>query len=639
MPHESMGGRQVAQENEVLFHGGKTGGEETHDVHASSLLRTGHFVAVNNELARQRRNKEASSQLTNDKAKEKPITTGRIAQRDLGRVESGSWRRKSDGKEETQATGPEQVGAWGDDRNSEGKPHKHDKSRQGMKEALKLAKAPNDLKKAKETFRRKFLASATLLAKNAKRRKITDLLNAACGEDHFPVNQEIILAISTALDEAQLQSGDQYIHELKLMHIEAGFDWSAPLERQLFLCKKALKRHRGPEVRARELQVKDICDKVWDEKCGAKGSYVRPAWMYALAVAWMLRACEVTELRMNDVEIDFEKHNVGLRIRKSKTDQAAKGTLRTLACCGKQICVKECPWALAIRVLAERPNGKPNDYLFGVTSGTKRNRAHTAKCWAKALHGDLTGHSARRSGAMYYTRKGLDIQDISFLGRWRSSAVFRYMEEAMQERPMNSKAIALTEEEAKGALVNHTQSMERWTDKLVEGDRDLKSAPGQGGQAPGTPAPRTPAPGTPAPGTPAPGTPAPVVIPCDPEDLALWATSCTRGRQKITHYVTKASWQVDLNEWATACGWHFAQRSVKVSLSKIPPKGAKKCIKCEKVKELRDKVPGGASLAQLVTNEIDPLLPSGTKARDQTDPDKGQSDPTCNAKQCAMEVH
>ena len=76
-----------------------------------------------------------------------------------------------------------------------------------------------------------------------------------------------------------------------------------------------------------------------------------------------------------------------------------------------------------------------------MTGGAKRTRAHTAKCWAKALHEELTGHSARRSGAMYYTRKGLDIQDISFLGRWRSSAVFRYMEEAMQERPMNAKAM------------------------------------------------------------------------------------------------------------------------------------------------------------------------------------------------------
>ena len=102
---ESMDGRQmernvawenprnVAWESEVRFHGGKARGEEHHDFHANSLLRTGHFVAVNNELARQRRNKEASSQLANDKTKEKSTTTGGVTQRDLGRMEVRSRRR------------------------------------------------------------------------------------------------------------------------------------------------------------------------------------------------------------------------------------------------------------------------------------------------------------------------------------------------------------------------------------------------------------------------------------------------------------------------------------------------------------------------------------------------------------------
>lgn len=271
-----------------------------------------------------------------------------------------------------------------------------------------------------------------------------------------------------------------------------------------------------------------------------------------------------------------------------------------------------------MRALADRPNGKAEDYLFAVMSGAKRGRAHTAKCWSKELHQDLTGHSARRSGAMFYTRKGMDIQDISFLGRWRSSAVFRYMEEAMQEHPMNARVVEVSEKEIKESVVNHTQSLERWTDKLV----------GSEAIPPSTPAPRTPAPGTPGP---APGTPGPVVIPNDPEDLGLWATSWTRAKKKVTHVVLKASWQLDLNEWATACGWHFAQRSVKVSLSKSPPANAHRCIKCEKVRELRDKVPEGAVLAQLVSNELDPLLPKGSSNRIKPIQNLGQPDPVCNA--------
>lgn len=77
----------------------------------------------------------------------------------------------------------------------------------------------------------------------------------------------------------------------------------------------------------------------------------------------------------------------------------------------------------------------------------------------------------------------MDVQDISFLGRWRSSAVFRYMEEAMQERPMNAKLKEVTESEAKLSVVNHMQSLERWTATLA----------GEGAGAPLTPASRTPA--------------------------------------------------------------------------------------------------------------------------------------------------
>ena len=180
------------------------------------------------------------------------------------------------------------------------------------------------------------------MARNAKRRKIDELLDAVCDTQKFPVNQEIIVSIAAALDEARLQSGDQYLHEVKLMHVEAGFEWGAPLERQLFLCKKALKRHRGPEVRAREWQIEDISAETWETKLKSKGEYLRPAWMYGMAVLWMLRACEVTELRLGDVDLDWENKKVALAIRKSKTDQAAKGTKRTLACCGRKSCSRAC---------------------------------------------------------------------------------------------------------------------------------------------------------------------------------------------------------------------------------------------------------------------------------------------------------
>ena len=53
----------------------------------------------------------------------------------------------------------------------------------------------------------------------------------------------------------------------------------------------------------------------------------------------------------------------------------------------------------------------------------------------------MAGHSGRRSGAMWYARSGLAIHEIGTLVRWKSSAVFRYIEEALRGVPLNSNLV------------------------------------------------------------------------------------------------------------------------------------------------------------------------------------------------------
>ena len=72
---------------------------------------------------------------------------------------------------------------------------------------------------------------------------------------------------------------------------------------------------------------------------------------------------------------------------------------------------------------------------------------------------------------MWYARRGLPIHEIGTLGRWKSSAVFRYIEEALQDIPLNA-----------GLTVSLASLQE------------------------GNGVPRTPCLGTPCPGTPAPST-------------------------------------------------------------------------------------------------------------------------------------
>ena len=101
----------------------------------------------------------------------------------------------------------EPISVGRDDGGSKKKSGKPDKSRPGMESAIRLARASNDLKRAKEVFTKKFLARGTLLAKNAKRKKIRELLLAVGGEDYFPVNQEMTLGSSYSIGRGTVAVG------------------------------------------------------------------------------------------------------------------------------------------------------------------------------------------------------------------------------------------------------------------------------------------------------------------------------------------------------------------------------------------------------------------------------------------------
>ena len=63
-------------------------------------------------------------------------------------------------------------------------------------------------------------------------------------------------------------------------------------------------------------------------------------------------------------------------------------------------------------------------------------KAKMVQAWNElrpAGHPALGGHSPRRSGAKRRAREGWDIQVILVLGRWASSAILGYIEEAMAE--------------------------------------------------------------------------------------------------------------------------------------------------------------------------------------------------------------
>ena len=93
---------------------------------------------------------------------------------------------------------------------------------------------------------------------------------------------------------------------------------------------------------------------------------------------------------------------------------------------------------MAVRVLPDHTDVNTATPLFGDSNGTQVQKIKMSKAWVQTVNEEVTGHSARRSGAMWYTRKGMPVHEIGLLGRWKSSAVFRYTEETLQEIPLNA---------------------------------------------------------------------------------------------------------------------------------------------------------------------------------------------------------
>ena len=460
-----------------------------------------------------------------------------------------------------------------------------------MKRAIELTMDPKKLRKAKTNFKTRFLAFNTMQSRNSKRRKVLEVMQNITGmDDPFPADQELLVGVGTALDVAKLQSGDQYVHEVKLMHLEAGYEWNMPMERQLYLVKNALKRHKGPEVRANEVKIEDLAEEVWNKAVTCGVSHRRPAWSYAFACIWMLRAAEVIRVKAKHLEVQFDPREVCLYIPSSKTDQRGKGTKRTLRCiCDeRQGCSRWCAWANAVMCLAEHKTANPEARLFKpAKKNAQPGKAQMVKMWAKHIAKEISGHSARRSGAMYYTRCGMDVAGVMFLGRWKSSAVLRYIEDALQSMPANRKLLEKMAEK----------------DPFLKEDAEIRVRGDMSG--------KTRSPGATVPGqqhmeeTIKEGL-VDMEKQYEPDELAkvtevehLWAISASRST-KTAHVVARAAWGLDLDSWSTACGWHFAEKFVKVKLMKECPEGIRICTKCSQSNMVRDKVSGGQSLAQLM---------------------------------------
>ena len=122
---------------------------------------------------------------------------------------------------------------------------------------------------------------------------------------------------------------------------------------------------------------------------------------------------------------------VSVFIPLSKCDQQGLGVRRTLQCCMHRTCQRWCCWKLWTEIWKayKGKDRSPQEYIFQDSENKKLSKAKMVEGWTLV--------SARRSGAMNYVRLGMPIQELAFLGRWKSSVVLSYAEDALQPEPAN----------------------------------------------------------------------------------------------------------------------------------------------------------------------------------------------------------
>ena len=185
------------------------------------------------------------------------------------------------------------------------------------------------------------------------------------------------------------------------------------------MCKKALIRNKGPVKRALESKVENIKEDTWTLAGTSADNGINPALAYSWACLWMLREIEASECKWEHVQVNSQRKTVSLTIPISKMDQDARGIKRTLQCCGESVCSRFCVWNVWNRIQTEFPRKRPKrGHIFTDKFKGKLSKRKMIESWRKATHTQVTGHSARRSGAMEHVRRGMQLQELAFLGRW-----------------------------------------------------------------------------------------------------------------------------------------------------------------------------------------------------------------------------
>ena len=161
---------------------------------------------------------------------------------------------------------------------------------------------------------------------------------------------------------------------------------------------------------------------------------------------------------------------------------------------------------------------------------------------------------------MMYVRAGLPIQEVAFLGRWKSNVVLTYAEEALEEVPANQRLLPSIRANGATECVVWKAARTPRPDKADLGCDEpvpmTPPTPGVAGRTPRREREKLEEPDKEK-----------AISSMDRRKLKeLWVYSVRDNRANPTlRLVAVAGWEVPMHSWKTACGWPFAQNKAEAA--------------------------------------------------------------------------
>ncbi|CAE7737879.1 CML12 [Symbiodinium sp. CCMP2592] len=168
-----------------------------------------------------------------------------------------------------------------------------------------------------------------------------------------------------------------------------------------------------------------------------------------VATWFMLREVELAAARVRDLGVTLSTVSLDIPLHKTAQGGQADLTRRTFRCVCTSTAHPLCPRCAAhrhLRRVQASAAATPADFLFPTRPTVQRSKAESAEMFRLVLDAAgfetvyldeqgkrrliFGGHAARVAGATFMAMRGVPVAVIQLLGRWASTAVERYVQQA-----------------------------------------------------------------------------------------------------------------------------------------------------------------------------------------------------------------